>query len=67
MIVVAIVPPSGDPSVEGLFVWDTAARTLIRENGKFEVGHVEPTSKFGGVAPFELFGETTRLGAGKTA
>ena len=57
--------PSGDLSFEGLLVGNASAQALARQNAEFGFGHVEPTSVFGRVMPFESFGEATRFGGGE--
>src|SRR5271157_1618515 len=64
-MLIAMVLPSGDLSLEGLLVRNAAAQTLARQDAEFGFGHVEPASVFGGVAPFEPFGEAGRFWRGK--
>src|SRR5208283_28396 len=65
MMLVAVVLPGGDFFFEGRLVWNAAAQTLARQDAEFGFGHVEPASVFGGVVPFEPFGEAARFWGGK--
>ena len=38
---------------------------MARQNAEFGLGHIEPASVFGGVMPFEPFGEAARFGGGE--
>src|SRR5580693_2060006 len=44
VMLVAMILPSINLSLEGLLVGNTAAQALCRQNGEFGFGHVEPTS-----------------------
>jgi hypothetical protein len=61
MMFVAMVLPSRDLSLKGLFVWNAAAQALARQNAEFGFGHVEPASMFGRVVPFEPLHEAARF------
>src|SRR5271165_5881291 len=65
VMLVAIVLPSGDLSLEGVLVWNSATEALARQDAEFGFGHVEPASMFGGVAPLEPLGEAARFGGGE--
>jgi hypothetical protein len=47
-MLIAMVLPSGDLSLEGLLVWNSATEALARQDAEFGFGHVEPASMFGG-------------------
>src|SRR5271169_6492395 len=64
-MLIAMVLPSGDLSLEGRLVWNSATEALARQDAEFGFGHVEPASVFGGVVPFEPFGEAARFWRGK--
>src|SRR5271167_1528459 len=53
VMLVAMILPSANLSLEGLLVGNAAAQALCRQNGEFGFGHVEPTSMLGRVMPFE--------------
>jgi hypothetical protein len=57
VMIVAMVPPGSNLSFEYLLVGNAAAQALARQNAEFGFGHVEPTSMFGRVVPFESFHE----------
>src|ERR1700689_1717762 len=63
---IAMAPPSSDLSFEGLLVGDAAAQALAGQNAEFGFGHVEPTSMFGRVVPFEPLYETARFVGGES-
>ncbi len=65
-----LLDPKGDAvaisaALKGAGVWNAAAQTLARQDAEFGFGHVEPASVFGGVVPFEPFGEAARFWRGK--
>ena len=57
--------PSGDFFFQSWFVGNASAQAWARQNGEFGFGHVEPTSMFGHVMPFEPIGEAARFGRGE--
>ena len=64
---IAMVPPSSDLSFEDLLAGNAAAQALARQNAEFGFGHIEPTSMFGRVVPFESLTRRRASSAGKAA
>ena len=62
---VSISLPGRDFADERWLVGNSAGEALAGEHAEFGLGHVEPTSVFGRVAPFEPFNETASFGGGK--
>ena len=65
MVLVSMALPSGDFFFQSRFVGNASAQAWARQNGEFGFGHVEPTSMFGRVMPFEPIGEAARYGRGE--
>src|SRR5271163_778647 len=63
-MLVTMVFPGGDFFFEGRLVWNAPAQTFARQDAEFGFGHVAPASVFGGVVPFEPFGEVARFWRG---
>jgi hypothetical protein len=62
VVLVSMALPSGDFFFQSRFVGNASAQAWARQNGEFGFGHVEPTSMFGRVMPFEPIGEAARYG-----
>jgi hypothetical protein len=58
---VAMVPPGSDLSFDDLLIGNAAVQALAGQNAEFGFGHVEPTSMFGPVVPFEPFDQAACL------
>ena len=65
VVLVSMALPSGDFFFQSRFVGNASAQAWARQNGEFGFGHVEPTSMFGRVMPFEPIGEAARFGRGE--
>jgi len=66
MMFVSVFLPSGDFALQGRLVGNAAAQALARQNAEFGFGHVEPTSMFGRVVPFESLYEAARFVGGES-
>ena len=62
MVFVAIFSPGRDFFDQGLEVWNAAIKALVREDGEFGFGHIQPAAVLGRVMPLEASGEAPGLG-----
>jgi hypothetical protein len=62
VVFVAIFFPGRDFLDEGFLVRNAAIKALVREDGEFGFGHIQPATVLGGVMPLEAFDEALGLG-----
>src|SRR5262245_49779883 len=61
IVSVAVEEPGGNLALEAAPVWDTPIETLIGQDSKLGLGHVEPAAVLGRVVPFEALDEAPCL------
>ena len=62
---VALEEPGGNLSPEAARIRDTPIETLIGQDSKLRLGHIEPAAVLGREVPFEALDEASRLQRGK--